>query len=311
MIDGPHFSPIGFCTPRANSTCAPSTCRVRSPIQIMCPDPATGSAGRRVDPGERLLVLEQQRLVRGVEVHPMQRVRGLRADSGRADELQRLGDPVRKLVVLLVARLPGGEVERPRMDPGDVGIAALAERAQQVQRRRRLHVGLQHPLRIRHAVGVGGLVAVDDVAAVGRILAPVDHLGRRRARLGELAGHAADLHHRALGAEGQDHRHLQHHLEGVADVVGGELGEALGAVAALQQERPALGHVGQLSPQLARLAGENQRRIGGELAFHCRQRGRIGIVGHLDPRALPPRGPGPIGAHRWLLRSFALDLARL
>ena len=42
MIEGPHFSPIGFCTPRANSTCAPSGWRVRSPIQIMWPEPATG-----------------------------------------------------------------------------------------------------------------------------------------------------------------------------------------------------------------------------------------------------------------------------
>jgi hypothetical protein len=33
---GPHFMPIGFFTPRQNSTCAPSGCRVRSPIQIMC-----------------------------------------------------------------------------------------------------------------------------------------------------------------------------------------------------------------------------------------------------------------------------------
>ena len=43
-----------------------------------------------------------------------------------------------------------------------------------------------------------------------------------------------------LAAEGQDHGHLQHHLEGVADVVGVEFLEALGAVAPLQQEGLAL-----------------------------------------------------------------------
>ena len=59
--------------------------------------------GRRVDAAERLLVLEQQRLVRGVEVDPVQRVGGLRADAGGADELERLGDAVGELVVLLVA----------------------------------------------------------------------------------------------------------------------------------------------------------------------------------------------------------------
>ena len=49
-------------------------------------------------------------------------------------EVERVRDAVGELVVLLVARLPGGEVERPGMHPGDVGVAALAEGAQQVQR---------------------------------------------------------------------------------------------------------------------------------------------------------------------------------
>ena len=39
--EGPHLRPIGFCTPRAKATCAPSGWRVRSPIQIMCPEPAS------------------------------------------------------------------------------------------------------------------------------------------------------------------------------------------------------------------------------------------------------------------------------
>jgi hypothetical protein len=91
----------------------------------------------------------------------------------------------------------------------------------------------------------GELHAVDDVAAIGRQGHGPLHLGRRRARLGELAGHAADLHHRLAAGEGQHHRHLQDQAEGVADIVGGEFLEALGAVAALQQERLAFGNVGQ------------------------------------------------------------------
>jgi hypothetical protein len=53
-------------------------------------------------------------------------------------------------------------------------------------------------------------------------------------RLGELSGNAAELDHRAARAKGQHHRHLQQHLEHVADVVGMELGKALGAIPALQ-----------------------------------------------------------------------------
>ena len=103
--------------------------------------------------------------------------------------------------------------------------------------------------------------AVDDVAAIGGQRDAVLRLGVRRARLGELAGQPAELDDRAGGAEGQHHRHLQQHLEAVADVVRVELGEAFGAVAALQQEGLAGGDVGQPVLQAARLAGENQRRI--------------------------------------------------
>ena len=77
----------------------------------------------------------------------------------------------------------------------EVGVAALGEGAQQVQRRRRLAIGLEQRLRIGHARLRRELDAVDDVAAIARQLDAVALLGRRRTRLGELAGDAADLHH--------------------------------------------------------------------------------------------------------------------
>ena len=91
----------------------------------------------------------------------------------------------------------------------EIGVAAGGEGAQQVQRRRRLAVGLELAARIGHARLGRELDAVDDVAAIGRQLDAADGLGRRRARLGELAGDAADLHHRRRAGEGQHHRHLQ------------------------------------------------------------------------------------------------------
>jgi hypothetical protein len=52
---------------------------------------------------------------------------------------------------------------------------------------------------------------------------------------------------------GQHHRHLQEDAEEIADVVGAVLGKALGAIAALQQECPALGDFGELVLQLTGL----------------------------------------------------------
>ena len=111
--------------------------------------------------------------------------------------------------------------------------------------------------------------AVDDVAAIAGQRDAALRLGVGGARLGELAGHAADLHHRQGGAEGQHHRHLQQHAEGVADDVGGEIGEAFGAVAALQHEGLALGGERQLRLQAARLAGEHQRRVFAAAGLPC------------------------------------------
>ena len=75
VIDGPTFTPIGLAMPRKYSTWAPSSCRVRSPIQgkwvlrlyhLLRPP--------RHLPGLRLLVVQVQALVAGVEIDPRQLV---------------------------------------------------------------------------------------------------------------------------------------------------------------------------------------------------------------------------------------------
>ena len=135
--------------------------------------------------------------------------------------------------------------------------------------------------RVGDAVGGGELRAVDDVAAVAGQGVVADGLGVRRAGLGVLAAHAAELDDRDLGAEGQDDGHLQHDAEGVADDVAGVLGEAFGAVAALQHEgagRRRRGRAGRAgcgprlrTPGAGRRAGAARPRAG------RRRRGSVGI----------------------------------
>ena len=55
----------------------------------------------------------------------------------------------------------------------EIGVAALREGAQQIERRRRLPIGHQHALRVGHARRLGELDAVDDVAAIARQLLAV------------------------------------------------------------------------------------------------------------------------------------------
>ena len=77
--------------------------------------------------------------------------------------------------------------------------------------------------------------------------------------------------------EGEDDRHLQEDAEEVADVVGAVLEEALGAVAALEQERLARRDLGEVALQLAGLACKNERRKRRQSRLDIGQRLRVRI----------------------------------
>ena len=228
-------------------------------------------AGGRIDARHRFLVAEQQRLVAGVEIRLAQRVIGLGRDADGAHEIHRLGDAVGERLVAFALRAVGDEAQHPAVDVLEAGIAALREGAQQVQRRRRLTVGHFLARRIGNARLLVEIGAVDDVAAIARQRHAVDRLVVGRARLGELAGDAADLHDRLGAGEGQHDRHLQEDAEEVADIVGAMLGEALGAVAALEKESVTGSDSRKLLLQLARLTCKNQRRKGRKAAFDLGQ----------------------------------------
>jgi hypothetical protein len=138
--------------------------------------------------------------------------------------------------------------------------------------------------RIGTARFLGESDVVDDVAAVARQLLAVAFFSRRRARLGELASDAADLHHRRGAGIGEHDRHLQKDTEEVANIVGAVLGEAFRAVAALQQESPAGCNLGKRLLQVARLAREHQRRKGRQLLFDVGQHLLVRIVRDLQDR---------------------------
>ena len=198
-------------------------------------------AGGAIDAGQRLLVLQDQRLVGGEEIGLADLRRGLGSQSAGFHEMQRLADAVGQIAIALALRAARHETERPAMHLMQIRIAALGEGAQQVERRRRLIVGLDQPLRIGIARFRSEFHAVDDVAAIGWAASP--RSGFRSApsaawRIGRPCGRPSPP---GMPRKSEHHRHLQHHAEGVADVIGMEFGEAFGAIAALQQERLALG----------------------------------------------------------------------
>jgi hypothetical protein len=142
----------------------------------------------------------------------------------------------------------------------EVGEASLREGAEQVERRSRLVVAVDEPLGIGNARFGRRLLRVDDVPAERRDLDAVHDLGRRRSRLRELAGDTADPDHRQRRRIREHGRHLQHHLEPLANRRSRDVVERLDAVAGLQEEGAALAHPAERCEKRARLAREDERR---------------------------------------------------
>ncbi len=221
-----------------------------------------------------------------------------RIDAASAHEAQRLGQSIGEILITLGLRAVLDERQHPLMRIRQIGVAAAGESAQQIERCRRLPIGLQLPPRIGGARFRREVGAVDDVAAIDRQFDIAALLDRRGARLGELAGDAADLHHRRRRGIGQHHRHLQEQAEKIADIVGAVFGEAFGAIAALQQKHFAFRDLGQGLFQIARLTGKNQRRKARKLRLDVGKRLGVGIIGHLHDRLRAPGLRAPFAEGR-------------
>jgi hypothetical protein len=261
-----------------------------------------------IDARHRLLIRQQQRFVAGVEIGATQLGHGIRGDAAGRHEIQRFGNTLCETFVFFAGRRVRYEAQHPTMHIVQVGISALGKGAQQIERRRRLGRGLQQALRIGNARRGRELAAINVITAIGRqgdVALLLEIVGTR---LGELAGDAAHLHHRHARGKGQHHRHLQQHAEGVANIVGMEFGEALGAVPALQQESLAFRHLAEPGHQIARLAGENQRRVGLQLAQNAVQRRLVRIIRHLARGLVLPALRGPALGHRLLHQKQAGDI---
>src|ERR1700730_17064818 len=81
-------------------------------------------AGRRIDPGQRFLIAEQQSLVRGIKIGLAQFLMCLGIEADRAHKPEGLGDPVREFVIAGRLRAVLDEAEHPAMRIFEIGIAA-------------------------------------------------------------------------------------------------------------------------------------------------------------------------------------------
>ena len=187
-----------------------------------------------------------------------------------------------------------GKFEVPVLGMVQVGEAAVGEGAHKVERHRRAAIGFQQAF----GVGTAGLRCElgggDVIAAIAGQREAGAGLHRRRARLGVLPGEAPHADHRRLEPIDEHHAHLEQDLEAVGDDVGAALGEAFGAVAALEEEAQAVGRLGQLRAERLDLPRRDERRRGSQLGQHGLQDRRIRVVRLLQHLLGLPRSRAPV-----------------
>ena len=93
--------------------------------------------------------------------------------------MQRLGNTVGDFLIAMALRAVLDEAHVPLMHALEVGVTAGRESANEIERCRRLAVGLDLPMRIGDARFSRELRPIDDVTAIARQLLAALLLGRR------------------------------------------------------------------------------------------------------------------------------------
>mmetsp|Transcript_12871 Transcript_12871/g.36896 ORF Transcript_12871/g.36896 Transcript_12871/m.36896 type:complete len:485 (-) Transcript_12871:221-1675(-) len=256
------------------------------------PGAAIVQASRRVLPGQRGLVVQEEALVRHEELRLLQLAQ--RVDTARLHERDRILHPRRQLHILLP--LVGGlhKLQLPVGDAVQSSIPTRGERTHQVQRRRRLVIRLHQPVRIGHAGLRRELRAVDDVPTVRRQLLPIDGFQIRRPWLGKLTCQPRNLHHRHATPVLHHHTHLQQQPVQIPHFIRRELLKALRTIPSLHQKRLPPGSRREAILQRARLPGKHQRRHTPNLPHRGPQRLLVGIIRLLQRREITPGFGRPV-----------------
>ena len=176
------------------------------------------------------------------------------------------------------------------MNLRQIGVGRRGIGLKQLDGDLRLAMGGQQALGIGQPRRSRKVGAVDRVAAVAGQRNPVDGFAGRRARLGELPGDPGEMNDIAAARGTERGAHPQQQIIGDADLVGIELGETLGAVAALDNEGVTLGNARQSGAQMDDVGNIDQRIRPGEASFDAGQRAGVGIFGKLCCRTIAPAG---------------------
>src|SRR5262249_37448946 len=122
-------------------------CAVADPQHVRRSTAERAGMGR-ILAGHCLLVAEQQCLVAGIELGALELRMALEVEAAGLHESERLTDAVGKLLVMMRLRRVLDKTERPLPHIRKIGVAALHEGAQQIERRRRMAISLDLTRRI-------------------------------------------------------------------------------------------------------------------------------------------------------------------
>ena len=137
-----------------------------------------------------LLVVQDERLVTGIEIGSQRLVHFLGADG--LEELEAIGHRGHDPFVLKFEWRMTDKTEIPILRVMQVGKTAIDQGAHEIQRQGRPFIAAQQQQRIRFSRSRRELGMVDDIAAIRGQRDPVACLGIGGSRLGILPGHATD-----------------------------------------------------------------------------------------------------------------------
>ncbi len=169
-------------------------------------------------------------------------------------------------------------VEPPPFRMRRVAEAAVEKRSDEVEGHRGTGVAAEQERRVGRAVRRREALAIDEVASVARQRDAADRLGGRGARLRVLPGDPPHEDRLATAGLGEHEPHAKEDLELRGNERRAAVGEAFGAVAALQEEAASLRRLGQLPPQPLDLEARDDGRQFRELREAPPRRGGVGIL---------------------------------
>lgn len=218
--------------------------------------------GSRIDEGKGLLIEKKKGLMDGVEVCIEKGVVDLGGDEDRENEINGLGNEMRKGWIELRMRDIEEKEKNKMVKILKIGVKEMWEREKKVKSRRRMKIGNVMEMRIRNERGLVEIDKVDDIEKVGWKIEKVISLNVRWKRIGEMKGNKKEIKKRIGWEEGEKDGNLKEEEEEVENIIREMLRKDLGEIKEMKKKWIEERKGWKMLIEIERIEWKKERRIG-------------------------------------------------